>query len=499
VTLLLLLACSTKLDDSGAAAAAVAPPLSVGAAELLPHLQDLSALQVDGTRALGGEGYSASVALVMERLEDAGYSPEARAFEIQSFQQAGPSVLSIDGSAWQEGPDFALMQYSGSGDVTAPIAAVDLTLPPGADNSSTSGCEASDFDGFTPGHVALIQRGTCTFAEKAANAEAAGAAAVVLFNEGQEGRTDALAGTLDPDAPSGVPVLGATFAVGEAMAALAEESPGAEARVAAATEVALVETWNVIAETAGGDPDAVLMLGAHLDSVGAGPGINDNGSGTALVLELALQLADPARDAALQQRVRFGFWGAEEIGLVGSTRYVEALSTGEREQLVGYLNFDMIGSPNYVRYVYDEDGQPEGSRAFEKMLRASFDERGLDYELSLAGGRSDHAPFAAVGIPIGGLFTGAEVEKSEAEAATYGGEADVPLDPCYHLACDTLENVSSDALDEMAPAGASALWVAASTRDWMDDAAARRPGDRPRASGPVDRQGHDYWGRELRR
>ena len=493
---LLMMACSTKLADSAVdGAEASAEPLYASAAELMPHLEALSEVQVDGTRALGGEGFTASVALVVERLEAAGYSPEAQAFEIQTFQQTGPSTLSVDDAAWEEGPDYALMLYSGSGDVTAPIAPIDLTLPPGAENASTSGCEASDFEGFTPGHVALIQRGTCTFAEKAANAEAAGAAAVVLFNEGQEGRTEAMAGTLDPEAPAGVPVLGATFAVGEALAGLGDA--GGEVRVVASAEVTLVETWNVLAETAGGDADAVMMVGAHLDSVGAGPGINDNGTGTALVLEMALQLADPARDAALRQRVRFAFWGAEEIGLVGSTRYVESQPIEELERIVGYLNFDMIGSPNYVRYVYDEAGQPEGSRAFEKMLRSSFDDRGLEYELSPAGGRSDHAPFAAAGVPIGGLFTGAEVEKSEAEAAAYGGEADVPMDPCYHLTCDTLENVSTDALDEMAPAGASALWTAASTRDWMSDATARSA--RVRVAGPIDRRGYDYWGRELRR
>jgi len=487
---LLLMGCSVELLDTGVE---VLPPY-VGAAELKPHLEALSELQVDGTRALGGDGYAASVAMVIEQLEGAGYSPETQSFEIQSFRQTGPSALSLGDASWEEGEDYALMQYSGSGDVTAPIAAVDLVLPPGEENSSTSGCEASDFAGFTPGHIALLQRGTCTFAEKVANAEAAGAGAVVLFNEGQEDRTEALAGTLDPEAPSGVPVLGATFAVGEALAAGA--GGGGEARVAAATEVALVETWNVIAETAGGSADAVLMVGAHLDSVGVGPGINDNGSGTALVLELALQLAEPGRSSALQQQVRFAFWGAEEIGLVGSTRYVEGLSVEEREQLVGYLNYDMIGSSNYVRYVYDEDGQPEGSRAFEKMLRGWFDERGLAYELTAVGGRSDHAPFAAVGIPIGGLFTGAEVEKSGDEAAIYGGDADVPMDPCYHLACDTLDNVSIDALDEMAPAAAHATWTAATTRDWMEDDPAV---SRVRRGGAIDKRGYDYWGRELRR
>ena len=197
------------------------------------------------------------------------------------------------------------MEYSGAGDTTAPIQAVDVLMPPGPTaSSSTSGCEAADFAGFTAGNIALIQRGTCTFAAKAANAEAAGASGVLIYNEGQEGRTDTLNGTLGGPG-SNIPVVGTSFAVGQELFNLLQNG---EVRVhlATFTTVINVQTSNVIADSTTGRADRTVVLGAHLDSVPEGPGIQDNGSGSATILEIAEEMSELGIEP--RNRVRFAFW-----------------------------------------------------------------------------------------------------------------------------------------------------------------------------------------------
>ena len=217
-----------------------------------------------------------------------------------------------------EDEDYALMTYSGTGDVTAPVEGVDLALADPA--SSSSGCEAADFTDFTAGNIALIQRGTCSFADKIVNAQDAGAVGVIVFNQGTEGRLDAFAGTLG--GPVGeVPAIGTSFAIGEALAA-----DGSEAHLVTETESETRETYNVIAQTKKGNRKNVVMAGAHLDSVPEGAGINDNGTGSAALLESAEKLADMKRKP--NNQVRFAWWGAEELGLLGSEHYVEDLSDG---------------------------------------------------------------------------------------------------------------------------------------------------------------------------
>jgi aminopeptidase S len=206
-------------------------------------------------------------------------------------------------------------------------------------------------------------------------------------------------------------------------------------------------TANVIADAKFGSEDRTVMVGAHLDSVEVGPGINDNGSGAATVLEVAIQTSRLGIETP--DRLRFAFWGAEEIGLLGSRHYVESLTESEVEDLDAYLNFDMVGSPNYVRMVYGS-GEPE------EVLAEYFASRGLEFERISFRGRSDHAPFAEAGVPTGGLFSGASGRKSEEEAETYGGEAGEPYDECYHRSCDDLDNLDAEALDEMSDAAAHA-------------------------------------------
>jgi Zn-dependent M28 family amino/carboxypeptidase len=217
---------------------------------------------------------------------------------------------------------------------------------------------------------------------------------------------------------------------------------------------------NVLAELPGRDDRNVVMVGAHLDSVQAGPGIQDNGSGSAVILEVALQMAK----VKPRNTVRFAWWGAEESGLIGSTAYVNGLTSEEQDDIALYLNFDMVGSPNYVFFIYDGDDSdgigappgPEGSAEIEAFFEGFYDEIGVPYKGTDFSGRSDYGPFIAVGIPSGGLFTGAEGIKTEEEAAIWGGTAGEQHDPCYHLACDTFDNVSLDALDINADAAAAA-------------------------------------------
>ncbi|MFD9607776.1 M28 family metallopeptidase [Streptomyces sp. NPDC059083] len=209
--------------------------------------------------------------------------------------------------------------------------------------------------------------------------------------------------------------------------------------------------YNLIADWPGGDPNQVLMAGSHLDSVTAGPGINDNGSGSAATLETALAVSR----AQLQptKHLRFGWWGAEELGLVGSKYYVNNLPTAERSKISGYLNFDMIGSPNPGYFVYDDDP------TIEQTFKTYFSGLGIPTEIETEGdGRSDHAPFKNVGIPVGGLFSGADYTKTSAQAQKWGGTAGQAFDRCYHASCDTTANINDTALDRNADAIAYAIW-----------------------------------------
>jgi Zn-dependent M28 family amino/carboxypeptidase len=418
--------------------------------------------QNGGTRASGTPGYDASATYVHDKLAAAGLDVEYQEFEFPYFQENAPAELdriSPSPQTFVPGEEVVTYDFSGSGEVTGTVQAVDLEIPPGPlPTSSTSGCQAEDFAGFTAGNIALIQRGTCTFQIKVTNAIAAGAAAVIIFNEGQEGRTDPFAG--DIGIPVDIPVVGISFAEGAEFADLIAAGP-VVARVETSTESETRTTRNVIAETPGGRADNVVMAGAHLDSVPAGPGINDNGTGTAALLELGLKLADER----VRNKVRLAFWGAEEAGLLGSEYYVAQLSFEQQLDIALYLNFDMIGSPNFARFVYDGDDSdgvgagpgPFGSAQIEALFTGYFDSRSLPSEGTDFSGRSDYGPFIAVGIPSGGLFTGAEGIKTPEQAARYGGTAGIAYDPCYHAACDNLGNINRTALDQNGDAVAFAV------------------------------------------
>jgi Zn-dependent M28 family amino/carboxypeptidase len=426
--------------------------------------------QNDGNRVAGSAGHDKSADYVQAKLEAAGYKVTRQTFTYTFTKDVTPPELqqiSPNAKTYKANEDFASMTYSGSGNVTAPVTAVDLDFPPPATaGTSDSGCEAADFAGFPVGSIALMQRGTCNFGVKADNAIAAGAAGVIIFNEGQDGRTDVIAGTLGAPVRS-VPVVGTSFAVGQELSGgTANGATGRTVRVKTDRFSEDRDTDNVIAETPGGDPNNVVVVGAHLDSVEAGPGINDNGSGSAGILEIAEQLQ--ARDITPRNKVRFAWWSAEESGLVGSTEYVASLSEDELKKIKLNLNFDMIGSPNFVRFVYDGDNSafpvgpnsadgPQGSGEIERVFHDYFKGVGQASSETPFSGRSDYGPFIEEGIPAGGLFTGAEGVKTAQEAAIYGGTAGAPYDPCYHQACDTFANNSNTGLDTMVDAAAHSV------------------------------------------
>jgi Zn-dependent M28 family amino/carboxypeptidase len=415
--------------------------------------------QNGGTRASGLPGYDASADYVARRLGAAGYQVTLQRFTFPFFQELSSSLAQV--SPTPATYETGAYTFSGSGDVTGTLVPIDLVIPATPTPSSTSGCEAADFPP-APAEpaVALMQRGTCFFEVKAANAQAAGYDAAIIFNEGQPGRQETLAGTLGATDASTIPVIGTSFAIGEELYNQVRAGQ-VIVRVATTTEIRKnVPTANLLATTKTGRTDRQVVVGSHLDSVAEGPGINDNGSGSAQDLEIALQMAKLGVKPANQ--TVFAFWGAEESGLIGSQFYVDSLTARQVKDTQVNLNFDMVGSPNFVRFVYDGDAShtaslaSTGSGVVESVFLKYFASQNLPAEPTAFDGRSDYDAFISVGIPAGGLFTGAEGVKTAQQAAVYGGTAGLAYDPCYHAACDTIDNLSMTALDHMGDAAAHA-------------------------------------------
>ncbi|MFC9002660.1 M28 family metallopeptidase [Streptomyces microflavus] len=402
------------------------------------HLQQFQAIadSAGGHRAAGSLGHDASAAYVYRQLQRAGYQVSYESFRFD-YTETLAEKLAVVSPTYRD-VTIKAMTFTPStrvGGLTAGLVAVPV--------DDTSGCEASDYASanFT-GKIALIKRGGCPFADKQAAAATAGAAGAVIYNN-TEGL---LSGTLGDATAGRIPTGGITQEEGAEL--VADLAAG---EVTVSFEIRQLQeertTRNVIAETRGGNAAKTVVLGAHLDSVTEGPGINDNGSGSAGLLEVALELAKSKSKPA--NKVRFAWWSAEENGLLGSEAYVAGLSEKQRQQIKLYLNFDMIASPNGVQFVYDGDDSdgvgagpgPEGSAQLERDINEFLDGKRKKHEGTDFSGRSDYGPFIEIGIPSGGTFTGAEGFKTAAQAKTYGGQAGVAYDPCYHAACDDLDNL----------------------------------------------------------
>ncbi|MCG9784333.1 M20/M25/M40 family metallo-hydrolase [Vibrio brasiliensis] len=480
--------------------------------EVVEHLVELegrASKTSDGssvTRAAGTEGYAQSLDYIVDTMREHDYQVSIQEFDFRAWEELAGTSLNVNGvdlvSVRNAGEgveaDFAVMSYSGKSN--GPLAGEVAFVTPdfrfdAPDYDDTDGCESSDFSGKDiTNKIAVIQRGGCSFSTKVVNAQSAGAKGVIVFNQGNaEGRTSVVNGTLGNDSTAVIPAFGARYELGKQWYELSQTS-AVPVNLQVDVEDEVVLTQNIIAETKGGDEEQVIMLGAHLDSVPEGPGINDNGSGTAGLLEYAVTLAD--LKAPVKNKVRFAWWAAEEAGLVGSEYYTNDLFaplraqaeqeilkelglddpsqlTPEQLDLVDaryyelnkvklYLNFDMIGSPNYIFGVMDGDlsdtkdspdnaytgdfEPPYGTSDIESTFNRFFSNKSHSTVPQALSKRSDYAGFADWGVAFGGLFTGAENVKSAEEVEQFGGEIDVAYDKCYHQACDDLNNISQTAL-----------------------------------------------------
>lgn len=441
-----------------------------------------------GTRVAGSKGHVQSAQYVEAVMRAAGYKVTKNEFDFV-FVETVAETLKVNGPSGRDVP-IKLMTYTASGPangVTAQIAVAPV------DADGTNGCEPADFAaGAFTGKIALVKRGGCAFAVKQQNAAAAGAVGAVIYNNAE----GALNGTIGSADAGKVPTGGVTLAEGERLAADAAAGP---------VEVTLDirefrenrKTYNVVAETRGGDVNNTVFLGAHLDSVADGPGINDNGSGSAGILQVAQRLA--SSQTKIKNKVKFAWWSAEEFGLLGSEAYVGGLTDAQKKQIKLYLNFDMIASPNAAYFVYDGDDSdkvgsgpgPEGSAQLEKGINDFLDSKKIPREGTDFSGRSDYGPFIEVGIPSGGTFTGAEGIKTAAQAAKFGGQAGVAYDVNYHGAGDTIANIDQKALDINVDVIANAVGHYAHDLAPLSQPVAPEPGNGGGSGGGLH-EGHEH-------
>ena len=423
---------------------------------LLAHLTALEAIALasGGSRGPGTAGWEATRDYAREQLEAAGYAVTATPHEYPYWIEAGDHVLARISPTPQtyvftddvDTPgDFSIMDLSRPGDVTAPLAAVDLML--GLGNTSTSGCEPDDFLGFPAGAIALVQRGTCPYMVKALNADEAGAAGLIIFNQGDTPeRAEVLRDVVlresaptNPDHGISIPVLVASYGVGEQLAGLLESGPVTmHMLVSTVHEIRTAETLTTA--TAGGDPDQVVMLGAHLDSWFDQPGINGDATGIAALLEIARAAAacDPSR------KLRFVLWGVSyQQDVWGSILYLASLSDEDRARIHAYLDLEMLGASNYAVIVHDGDGSefgvpgPPRSAELERFFVADMLLRGIPTIEDL-NRRNDTWAFVINDIPTGALTTAKPGLKTAEEVATFGGTLDLEYGPCFLTDCDTV-------------------------------------------------------------
>ncbi|KAF2810460.1 Zn-dependent exopeptidase [Mytilinidion resinicola] len=327
---------------------------------------------------------------------------------------------------------------------TSPNSTQAMSLtPPTADKEpvfgplvliANDGCDASDYPANTTNAIALIQRGTCPFGTKSALAGKAGALAAVVYNTAE----GSLSGTLGTPSKHHVATFGISRA--DALPYMSSLQNGTVIDSSAYIDaiVQRIATTNIIAQTTAGDAANCVMLGGHSDSVAEGPGINDDGTGTLTLLEIAAQLAK----YDVRNCVRFAWWAGEEEGLLGSDYYVSQLSARENLKIRLFMDYDMLASPNFAYQVYNATNarNPAGSEQLRDLYVEWYAAQGLNYTFIAFDGRSDYDGFIRNGIPGGGIATGAEGVKTAEEKDMFGGSEGEWFDPCYHQLCDGVEN-----------------------------------------------------------
>jgi len=441
------IAASQSDSDSSSSSASISDAMTI--TDMMGTLSALQSLSkdYDFSRSVI-RGYNASTQYIMQQL--AQFAPSLQVtqefFQVPIEEETAPPYLARFGTDpldYRLGIDYNTMSYSGSSpfDTTLLVANVSFALDP-----FHLGCDPMDWQNYPFSLIAIAQRGNCSFYQKAMNAETAGASALIVYDNQVEPLPFV---TVAP--PSGsvqvtIPVFIVTLSVGTSLLAL-YESPIeiVELGLNASFYYEDVITSNVIATSPGGDASNVVVVGSHLDSVPVGPGINDNGSGSAANLAMA-KLFHSLKIKPVN-KVVFAWWGAEEIGLLGSTYYVENMRDNNPSQfanLVANLNFDMLGSPNPIRGIYNGSQDPwqnPGSPVIQGLFDEYFQMEKLSTILVDFSGRSDYAAFLENGIPAGGLFSGAEEPKTDQMRNLFGGSLDVALDVCYHEPCDTTDNI----------------------------------------------------------
>jgi Zn-dependent M28 family amino/carboxypeptidase len=454
---LLVAGCATLAPQpSGSGSPPVDPPATAGPASAAPAPQasatapnvpgefradrdrltaDLAALQAvahehGGIRASGTPGYDASVAYVAKELRDAGFEVETPEIGFTGFRDLG-GRLEIDGRIFEDRGELRALIYSPGGRAAGPVTILD-----------ESGCRQSDFEDVSPGDLVLTTIGGCFRRDQALNASAAGASALLVGYPGR-GAGEIFRPTLLDPAGIDIPVVSIT----DEAVRLLESSATPAASLSVATELPASTFSNVIGQL--GDGPRVVMVGAHLDSVLDGPGINDNGSGVAAALEVARGFGRAG--APDGWALRIGLWGAEEFGLIGSRAYTATIG----EEVEAYINLDMAGSVNGSTLVYDEADAAPGSERITAAFETWLADRGHPSERADLGGSSDHFGFIGAGVPTGGLFAGASASGSAAQPTAGGGGVDP--DPCYHIGCDDLDNVDLELVGLFAEATRGAI------------------------------------------
>ncbi|KAI1416205.1 Zn-dependent exopeptidase [Hypoxylon sp. FL1857] len=395
-------------------------------------LEDIAYSTSRRNRVHGTDGHLNSVKYFVDQLNSLGdyYDVQLQDFTTEVTLESH-AELSINGETVEAGG----FSFGNNGTWTdTPLVTV-----------ANLGCNAEDFPDSLSGAIALIARGDCTFIQKITLAGEKGAIAAIIYNNADAGLAAGTLGGVNNE----IPVGGISRADG--LRLVSQLSNGAT--VTSSGEfwqyIANTTSYNVIASSKRGDANNVLFLGAHSDSVEAGPGINDNGSGSCGLLTIAKQLAQWTTN----NQVRFAWWTAEEEGLLGSEHYVAIAAPSDLDRVRLYLNFDMIASPNYVLGIYDGDGSafnlsgPPGSAEVEALFEAWYEAQDLPYVGTEFSGRSDYGPFLDVGIPCGGLETGADGVKTEEEVVLFGGTAGIWYDPNYHSAKDNVTNLNLEAFE----------------------------------------------------
>ena len=426
---------ATTTPTPGATTAPTAPPLDAAAiaggiteAGLRARMDALASVTTGSAafRAIGSSGFDAAADLVAGELRAAGWTVTDDRFTTPAFADPGGSALVVDGRSFGVA-DLRPLIFAPAGDVSG--AAFSIDWDPDAHEATGKGCAAADYAGLPHGAIVLVRPGPCFRRAQIMVAQDAGAVGFVAgYPWAASG--EVLRPTLIEPTGLRIPAAAASRVVGAALAAAALS--GASIRLTTHAETKPSATRSVIGELAGSQPDKVVMLGAHLDSVIDGPGINDNGSGVAALLEIARAL----RGSHPLATIRLAFWTAEEPGLHGSTHYVAGLPAGGRDAIVAYLNADMLASPNGFAGVYDSLGAPAGSATVRDLVSQAVTRAGGTPVMVDPGSGSDHTPFAGAGIAIGGVYAGARELVTEDQAAASGSTAGQPADACYHLACD---------------------------------------------------------------